>query len=110
CRRAGRRDGRVCPALQRRADRAALRRRLWLRRRRPPRALPEGSPLALLAAHLRQPPPPRMADDSIGAGRLACRASAGAGDARIPSPGTWGAVEAWLLALRSSRHLVGIAQ
>ena len=48
-------DGRPAAARQRRVHRAALRRRLRLRRRRPARALPEGSDLALLAVRLHQP-------------------------------------------------------
>ena len=42
-------------------DRAALRHRLRLRRRRPARDLPEGSDLALLAAVLHRPASPRLA-------------------------------------------------
>ena len=52
-------DGRPAAARQRRVHRPAVRHRLRLRRRRPARAVPEGSDLALLAVRLHQPSPPR---------------------------------------------------
>ena len=53
-RRHRRRAGRPPAARHRRVHRAALRRRLRLRRRRPARAVPEGSDLALLAVRLHR--------------------------------------------------------
>ena len=51
----------IPPTVRRRVDRAALRDRLRLCRRRPARDLPEGSDLALLAALLHRPAPLRLA-------------------------------------------------
>ena len=58
-RRDRRRDGRCAAAGQRRVGRAALRRRLRLRGRRPARAVPEGGHLALLALHFSERAAPR---------------------------------------------------
>ena len=60
-RRHRRRDGGHPGVHRRRMDRAALRGRLRICRRRPARDLPEGSDLALLAAVLHRSAPPRLA-------------------------------------------------
>ena len=74
-------------APRRRMDRAALRDRLRLCRRRPARDLPEGSDLALLAALLHRPAPLRLAAGAAVPDRLGRHPARGADRPRDPPPG-----------------------
>ena len=80
-------DGRDPGADRRRMDRAALRDRLRLRRRRPPRDLSQGSDLALLAAVLHRPAPQRVAPRAPVPDRLGRDPAGGADRARNHPPG-----------------------
>ena len=92
-RRHRRRDGRGAAARQRRVGRAAVRGRLRIRGRRPPRAVPEGSDLALLAVRVHRASPPRLAHAADHGRGLAGRAAARAGRAGAAAAGPGTALE-----------------
>ena len=103
-------DGRHPAAHRRRMDRAALRGRLRLRRRRPARDLPEGSDLALLAAVLHRPAPPRLAAGAAVPDRLGRHPAGRADRPRDHPPGARPPLrrDAPLLS-RAARHAVARA-
>ena len=93
----------IAADLRRRVGRAALRHRLRLRRRRPARDLPEGRDLALLAALLHRPAPPRLAAGAPLRDRLG-RHPAGGADRRSRSSRRRSATSWPRAAVRRSRR------
>ena len=70
-------------------DRPPLCHRMRVCRRRPARAVSQGSDLALFPVHLHQPAAPRVGHAANTAGRLAGRSAARPDRARAPGPGAW---------------------